>query len=205
MLSRSDFALIAALEIKMWGPPQLHEFMVPRHAEAEQRIVNAVKKFWADIEAGIPPQPDFTRDGALIMAMHNVAKGKMIDLTADNRLPELLAERERLKAKEAEGKEAEEVRKALDAEIVSKMGDAELALTNGWRIKAKEIHRKEHIVVRSQLQNQAEVLQVLQEATKALVGVSVEMGKATDYRLVTATRTEQEKPKNTDDDVQKVA
>jgi predicted phage-related endonuclease len=144
MLARAEFGLIAALEIKPWGAPELHEFAVPRHEEAEARIRERVQQFWFDVEAGNTPKADFTRDAALITAMHATATpGKIVDLRGDNRLHELLAERERVKANcdtaEARGKE-------IDIEIKQKIGDAEIALVNGWRVTLKTVQKKEHFV-----------------------------------------------------------
>jgi predicted phage-related endonuclease len=144
MLARAEFGLIAALEIKPWGAPELHEFEVPRHEAAEARIRDGVQRFWHDVEAGNTPKADFTRDAALITAMHATATpGKTIDLRSDNRVHELLAEREKVKA---DCDTAEARCKEIDIEIKQKIGDAEIALVNGWRVTLKTVQKKEHFV-----------------------------------------------------------
>lgn len=149
MLARAKFGIIACVVIDPWRwPPELHEYHVPRHKDAERRLLEGVAKFWAAIDAGEMPEPDFSRDGALIHAMMpNVTSGKTVDLTADNRLPELLVEREKLKAKIADMAALEKQCKAIDAEIFNKIGDAEVCIAgDGWRITAKEIHKKSYTV-----------------------------------------------------------
>jgi len=117
---------------------------VPRHPVAEDRILQAVADFWRDIDAGRIPQPDFSRDGALIRAMHNTTTpGKTVDLRSDNRLPSLLEERERLRERIRAAKDEEE---RIENEIRDKLSDAEVALVTGWRLTCKEITRKEHVV-----------------------------------------------------------
>jgi predicted phage-related endonuclease len=144
MLTKSEFGLIAALEIKPWGAPELHEFEVPRHEAAEARIRDGVQRFWQDVNAGNVPQADFSRDAALISAMHATpTPGKTIDLRSDNRIYELLAERERVKA---EFNTAEARCKEIDIEIKQKMEDAEIAVVNGWHLTCKRIEKKEHFV-----------------------------------------------------------
>jgi predicted phage-related endonuclease len=144
MLARADFGLIAALEIKPWGPPELHEFFVPRHESAEQRIIVGVRQFWTDVLAGNGPRADYARDGALIAAMtQHAIKGKTIDLSGDNRMPELLARRAKLKA---QLDQAEAALKVIENEVKDKIGDAEIAVVQGWRVTLKEIHKREHTV-----------------------------------------------------------
>ena len=138
MLARATFGVIAALEIGPYDEDVLHLYEVPRHPVAEKRIKDAVIAFWRAIAAGEVPKPDYARDGALIAAMHAQAKkGSVIDLRGDNRMPQILSDRARVKAEIAE-KEA--VLKALDTEIKDKIGENEIALVNGWTVKVPQIN-----------------------------------------------------------------
>jgi hypothetical protein len=147
MLARADFGLVAALVVDPWHwPPELHEYMVPRHSDAEKVIYQGVRNFWAALERKEMPSPDFTRDGALIAAMNpHATPGKTVDLSGDNRMPELLAEYTKLKA---EHSELEKKVKALAAEAKEKIGDAEIVIgVPGWtRVTCKEVQVKEKIV-----------------------------------------------------------
>lgn len=113
---------------------------VARHAGAEQRIRDAVAKFWLDIEFGIEPALDYARDGELIAALHpDEIPAKTIDLTGDNMLPVLLAERERLNADVA----AAQTRLIeINNEIRAKMADAAIATLDGWVITLKRQERR---------------------------------------------------------------
>jgi predicted phage-related endonuclease len=148
MLARARFAIVAAIVMDPWKwPPELHEYHVPRHKDAERRLLEGVAKFWAAIDAGQMPDPDYSRDGGLIHAMMpHVTHGKTIDLTADNRMPELLMKREELKARIAEMRDLEKQCKTIETEIYDKVGDAEICLAAGWFVNIKEIHKKAYSV-----------------------------------------------------------
>lgn len=79
-------------------------------------------EFWASIEAGDPPPQDYERDAGLIDAMHALGDaGEEVDLSSDNRIPELLVE---AAAAKADRKAATARLSAAEAEIKAKMGDA---------------------------------------------------------------------------------
>lgn len=101
---------------------------------------NHVADFWKRLEAGEMPDPDYDRDAKRIVEHFSQKTGETIDLSADNRILELVTERERLKAVEAEGSAAEKARKPIEAEIISKMGHATSAtLADGRTITIKTI------------------------------------------------------------------
>jgi len=136
-------SLIAALVIDTFSA-ELVVDEVPRHADAEARVREIVKTFWADIAAGRQPKVDYQADGELLSSMYPEHQpGKTIDLRADNRMPVLLAERADLKARiKADSERVDD----LDTEIKSKMGDAEEALVPGFKLTWKTQHRKEYTV-----------------------------------------------------------
>lgn len=147
MLAGADFGLVAALVIDPWRwPPEMHDYPVARHPDAEKAIYQGVRNFWAALERKEMPTPDFTRDRGLIAAMfQHATPGKIIDLSGDNRMPELLAEHAKAKA---DLRELEKKVKALAAEAKQKIGDAEVVTgVPGWsRITCKEVSVKEKIV-----------------------------------------------------------
>ena len=145
-LDDADFGLLVALIFDEFTF-EIRVFDVPRHIGAEHRIRETVEKFWRDFDAGIPPKIDYERDGALIALMYPAdIEGKVVDLRGDNRMPELLAEHERLTAAI---KEAETAKTVVANEIKMKIGDAESALVNGWRVTLKLQTRKAHQVKES--------------------------------------------------------
>jgi predicted phage-related endonuclease len=114
----------------------VHYFAVPRHAEAETRILVAATKWWREFDAGELPG---TAAGASELAA-DFDDGSWIDLSADNALPGLLDERASLKATTSD---AERRLKEIDYEIKNRMGRASRAWLPGWDISFATQHRKE--------------------------------------------------------------
>ena len=119
-------------------------FDVPRHAAAEAKIVARAREFWDNIATGRRPPADYSRDAETITAMFPHAEpDRVVDLSGDNRLKEILPRREELKdgidgfKKELEG---------LDAEVKFKLGDAAVAELPGWRMTWKDEPRKGYTV-----------------------------------------------------------
>jgi len=113
-----------------------HYFAVPRHAEAEQRIVAAAAEWWREFDSGALPG---TAAGATELA-GDFDDGSWIDLSQDNALPAILDERQSLKATTSE---AERRLKELDYEIKNRMGRASRGWLPGYNISFATQHRKE--------------------------------------------------------------
>jgi hypothetical protein len=111
-----------------------------RDRGAEIRMRTAAAEFWRAFDAGDQPAINFEKDGDLIALMfpHEVP-GKVIDLSTDNIIQDLLQRREHLKGFIKEHKDKLD---ATETEIAAKLGDAEAALVPGWRITYKTQHRK---------------------------------------------------------------
>lgn len=143
MLMDAERGLLAALVIDAYNA-DLHLFPVPRHAAVEARIETIAAAFWDAIDNNRQPQPLFDRDAETVAAIYPTAvPGSVVDLSGDNRLPGRLMEREELKEviKGAETRIAE-----IDTEIKAKLGDAEMAELNGWRLTHKSQHRNAYMV-----------------------------------------------------------
>lgn len=146
MLDDAAYGLLVALVFDEFHF-ELVVFDVPRIIGAEKRIDETAATFWHNFDQGIPPKVDYERDGALIALMYPTeVVGKVVDLRHDNRMPELLDMKERFAA---EAKALETAQKAVDNEIKMKIGDAESALVNGWRVTYKTTTRKAHEVKES--------------------------------------------------------
>ena len=141
MLTDAPFGLIACLIDNRNKDLQCYD--VPRHPAAEALIRLKAAEFWTTVAAGHMPAPDFAKDGETITAMFPRSQGPALDLTQDNRMPELLVDRERMLAvlKEARGD-----LDAIDAEIKFKLGEAAEAFLPGWRISFKLQHAKAYEV-----------------------------------------------------------
>ena len=116
------------------GGNELRLFEYERRPKTIAAIEAAVREFWRSIEAGEEPRPEFERDGATIAQLYGATiKGKVVDLSSSNRLPELCAAYRMAADAEKDGHAAKE---AARAEILSIIGDAEIAICNGYRISA---------------------------------------------------------------------
>lgn len=143
MLDNADLGMIAALVVDGWHF-DLHSYEVPRHAAAEKRIQNAVEKFWDDMAAGREPAVDYERDGPLLdVIFPRETKDKIVDLRADNVLPELLSIHEKNKQRVKDIKNEQD---KIETEVKARMRDCEGALVNGFRVSWREQHRREYTV-----------------------------------------------------------
>lgn len=144
MLADAAWGVVAAWILDPYAEPDVEFIEVPRHAGAEQRIRDAVAAFWADVAAGREPSPDYGRDADLIAALYpSEVPLKTVDLTGDNMLPMLLAERADIKTRM--GLDAARCQE-IETEIRAKMGDAEAATCGGFSITLKTTHRKPYSV-----------------------------------------------------------
>jgi predicted phage-related endonuclease len=117
-------------------------FPVDRNAKSEIRLRTAAAEFWRAFDAGDQPVIDFERDGDLIALMFPTeTPGKIIDLSTDNAIGDLLERRQILKDTE---KDITKRLKACEDEIKHKIGDAEGALVPGWRLTWKLQNRAEY-------------------------------------------------------------
>lgn len=139
----ADRSILAALVVDTYSATlELRD--IARHAAAEARIREIAAGFWRDMAAGLRPAADFARDADTINEMYaKVEAGPPLDLSPDNRMPDLLAMRDDVRAALDNGKARLE---AIDAEIKSKLGTADTAVLPGWKITWKEQSRKSYTV-----------------------------------------------------------
>ena len=132
-------------KIVSWNPADAEPSTATASTAAEEKIREAVASFWADVSSGRQPSFDYARDGEAIAAMVGpAAKDKAIDLSGNNRLPELLAQRAALMAriKADDGRCTE-----IENEIKVLMGDAEFSTgLDGWKITFKATDYKGYTV-----------------------------------------------------------
>ena len=116
---------------------------VPLHAGLTGRLLAESAAFWSGVRSGRAPSADSARDAALLERLWS-GGGLEIDLAADNEVPELVAERERLSA---ENGAAETRLKEIKAALLAKVGDATIArLADGRCITLKRVERKGYAV-----------------------------------------------------------
>jgi predicted phage-related endonuclease len=139
LLCDAKFGAVAAMVVDPHNM-DVHIFDIPRNPDAEQKIRQRVAQFWHDVDAGNEPQPQYDRDRDVIRALRpQETKGRTVDLSANNELPDMLARRAMLK-KQIELAEA--ACEAIEAEVSFWMGDAaEMVGVDGWKITYKTMDR----------------------------------------------------------------
>jgi predicted phage-related endonuclease len=116
----------------------VHYCAVPRHPEAEARLLRAVAQWWAEFDSGaLAPAAEAA---GLAEALDD---GSSIDLSGDSALPGILDEREMLR----QSLTMEEGRlKELDYQIKNRIGRAKTGWLPGWVISYATSHRKETVI-----------------------------------------------------------
>lgn len=97
-----------------------------------QGIVSKAEEFWASIDANKEPKPNFAKDSEFIAKLYRAVRpGSILNLESDNAVTEMAAEYLAHKAviEQAEAKRAE-----IKAKILTKAGDAEKVIGNGFSI-----------------------------------------------------------------------
>lgn len=119
------------------GGNSLHVFEYDRHDGVIAKLEAEVAKFWQSIEADAPPEPDFLRDLETIRDLYGSAlDGEVVDLSGNPRVAELCAAYSA--AGEAE-KSAKEAKDAAKAELLTLIGEAEIAFAGDWKVSAKVV------------------------------------------------------------------
>ena len=162
MLTGAAWAVVVT-EILGYGTGSFFVSEIELNAEAAERIRDVAVRFWADTTAGRIPRFDFDLDAEVIEALHRkpLVKEPPLDLTTDNRLPELLPKRRRRKDYI---RQAEKWVERADTEIKDKIGVHETATLPGWKISWKMQQRKERIMEATQFR----VLRVTQDKNAGL-------------------------------------
>jgi predicted phage-related endonuclease len=143
MLADCTWGAIVALVIGEFSF-DAYIYPVERNVGAEVRLRTAAAEFWKVFDAGENPAIDYERDGALIALLFPHEKpGKVVDLTGDNALPDLLQRREILRDT---AKDVEKRLKTCETEIKGKLGDAEAAIVSGWKVTHKTVNRSGYTV-----------------------------------------------------------
>jgi predicted phage-related endonuclease len=116
----------------------VHYFDIPRHEAAEARILDAVASWWKAWDEGEIPHA-----APSVELAAELDDGSYRDLSGDNELPPLLAERAELVAHRGS---AEKRIKELDYTIKNRLGPASSAWLPGWQITFFTQHRRETII-----------------------------------------------------------
>lgn len=142
MLLDVPSSVVACLILDAYSA-ELMTYEIPRHVEAEGRILGRVHKFHQNLARGMRPAARTAEDGQLLARIFpDAVPEPVLDLSGDNQLPELLDQRALMKAV---AKEAKDEIEAIDARIKDKLGAAERATLPGWKIAWPTITVAEHL------------------------------------------------------------
>lgn len=109
-----------------------YDFRPKIYGEIERRVAD----FWQSIAADDPPPADYTRDLDTIADLYRESVGNTIDLSTDNAATD--AAHTYMWAKDARLK-AEKSEEAAKAELLDKLGAAEVAMLNGYVVRAATV------------------------------------------------------------------
>lgn len=119
---------------------------IPESPGLMQRLEGEVSNFWRNFRQNIVPEPDAGRDGELLSRLYK-PNGLCVDLSRDNRIAELIADRDRLTAEKKTGDVAAEEIKKINAELLKKLAGASSGqLADGRIVTAKHVKRSGYTV-----------------------------------------------------------
>ncbi len=119
------------------GGNDLRLFDFDRRPGTIKIIEDRVADFWRSVRDGIEPKPDFAKDAGTISALYSsVSDGKTVDLSGSNRLPELI---QTYRGASEQEKAAKDAKEASKAEILTLVGDAEVAICGNDRVSCKAV------------------------------------------------------------------
>lgn len=143
MLLGAERAVLAVLVTSAYGA-EYREYDIPRHPEAEAKILAAVPAFWEQITKGEQPKAEYGADAELLAKLYAPDDAlPPLDLTADNYTGALLEERDRLSR---DKKQIEERLEQIKGEVTEKLAGHTVAVLPGWKITNKLQSRKEVVI-----------------------------------------------------------
>jgi predicted phage-related endonuclease len=119
------------------GGNDLRLFNFDRRPGTIKIIEDRVAEFWRSVRDGVEPKPDFAKDGDTIGKLYaSTEDGKVADLNGSNRAPELIAAYQQAAVDE---KDADARKSAAKGELITLVGDAEMAICGSAKISAKMV------------------------------------------------------------------
>jgi hypothetical protein len=111
---------------------------VPLHEGVRRRLRSSIAEFWALVESGREPDPDWGRDGATVLDVYRDSTPDRRDLAADIDLDNLVGRY--VEARQARLMSAK-IEDTNRPQIIRAMGQAEAAFTANWHLSARTTTR----------------------------------------------------------------
>jgi len=121
--------------VALIGGSELKAYRYERNEEAIAKIISAINEFWQSVAEEKEPLIESAGDLEVVKSIMK-HEGEEQDLSADNELPDLCA---RFLAAKAERLVAEKKEKALQAEVIKKVGSYTFTLAAGFNISYKKV------------------------------------------------------------------
>jgi putative phage-type endonuclease len=97
-------------------------------------IISKAAAFWQSIEAGTPPDPDYTADAKTIIALNsNVREGAFIDASDDEKIAQAIIDYQHVSS---ECTAMDKLKDAKKAELLELIGDAEKVVAGKYSLSA---------------------------------------------------------------------
>ncbi len=119
------------------GGNDLHVYRFAQHEAAISRVVSEVDAFWRSLLEGREPQPDWQADAETIIRLHSTTEaGKVINCSQSEHFTALCETYDLLRQRRSAD---EKQQKAIKAEILTYMGDAQTALGHGCKVTTRDV------------------------------------------------------------------
>lgn len=142
-LTGCSWAVVALVVLTRRGTLKLYIIDIPIRLKLWTRLVAKVDAFWSMVDSGAEPEPDWMRDGAVVLDVYRDSTPDRRDLTSDLALDAMVLEYRQARAAEASHKKvADEIR----PRIIRALGNAEIGETANWQLSARTSHRSGHTV-----------------------------------------------------------
>ncbi len=122
-VEKVEWALIVALV----GGNRMKIILRERDHDMGQAICRRVTEFWASVDSGVAPEPNFERDADFIMSMYDNDCGEPMDISDDIGLRSLVISFKELRD---HYNLLEKATTAIKAEVLHRVGDASALVTN---------------------------------------------------------------------------
>lgn len=123
--------------VALVGGNQIKATRRDRDNKIGELILEKVADFWSSLDAGTPPEPNYVLDARFISRLYrDVAEGKVIDARQNDLMASLAA---KYTAISREAAAINDKKKAIKAELLTEIGDAEKVLLSNATISAKKV------------------------------------------------------------------
>ncbi|MBE1208156.1 YqaJ viral recombinase family protein [Aminobacter carboxidus] len=133
-LTGCPWACVALVVLTVRGTLKLHVIDIPIVLKLWNRLVEKVGMFWAMVNSGQEPEPDWQRDGPVVLDIYRNSMPERRDLTDRQDIDELVGIYVDAKAKVAENAA---VADRIRPQIIYALGTAEIGQTVNWQITAR--------------------------------------------------------------------